>query len=112
MKPRRTSKVSIGIKTSDLVKEKISKETRQQILTKIILACEKSPDITTIIFDPNITTNLEEDAGKTVRIGMPGLPSMVYATRVHYDTIEEMQKALDIGAEGQDLVTILLEEEY
>lgn len=112
MKPRRTSKVSIGFKTSDLVKEKLSKETRQQILTKVVLACDKSSDYTTIIFDPNVTGSIEEDEGKTVKIGMPGLPCKVYATRVHYDSVEELQKALDIGAEGQDLVTILLEEEY
>lgn len=114
MKPRRTTKVSIGFKTSDLVKEKLSKETRQQILTKVVLACEKSPDYSTIIFDPETPggVNREEDEGKTVVIGMPGLPSKVYATRVHYDTVEDLQKALDVGAEGQDQVTILLEEEY
>jgi hypothetical protein len=112
------NKVSIGIQSSELVKEKIPKEVMQQIKTKIILACDKSPDYKTLIFDPDLSggTAKEEDEGKTVRIGMSELINIragkVYASRVHYDTVEDLQKALDIGAEGQDLVTLLLEEEY
>lgn len=95
---------------SDLVKTKIPKEIRQKLFTQVILACDESPDISTIIFDPDIGGVTEN----TLTVHIPELKGLgkVYASRVHFNNVEDYKKALDVDVEGQDQVTLLMEEEF